>query len=146
MAAITTKTELELGNARLLKLASFVRKEVAPDEFELEYFVSDSAELKADRLGRLYMQHCGSPGCALAWATHVWPEQFWFAPARSPTFGKYVFCSKEFDDGREFFAIDEEDWGYLFNPRCSRTPEEQAKAMEEFVEQRKSGDWLLQNQ
>ncbi len=96
-------SEVEDGRRKLLKLAAFLRDEVAtlpPGRFNMARFATE-ADLRTD-------PECGTAACAFGWATVVWPQELWLevAPNIWPL-GEFLDVMLEGSTARNFGAAGE---------------------------------------
>lgn len=114
---------------RLLTLAHFLKTEVEPLEFDMGHYTEGELPHGKHKGSQL---DCGSSACALGWATVVFPETFWFESSLHwGTLLNVDYCDHT---TRSFFGLVEDEPYYLFGENHRRTPEQEAKVIEDFVD------------
>lgn len=120
---------------RLLTLAYYLKTEVPTVHFRMDaYFeIGDPRRSEQDNLE----QHvCGTTACALGWATVVFPK-YWgwqdYLPIYKPEPSLYRIEACE-----DFFGIGEDGrgWTHIFGAINRRTPQQEAKVIEEYVREK----------
>ena len=124
---------------RLLKLARFLRTEVAKREADGDLDLFDMFEwLRHDRNGHMHRRaslSCGTPACAAGWATAIFPE-LTYSIAHQHIHLRGEKCSRPwavgfYDHIAKFFGLGRSVY-QLFEP-VHRAAEEEADLIERFV-------------
>ena len=127
-------TTIKIGNARLLKLAAFLRT-VPRKRFDYNVFVGD------DWNGAQNLS-CGTKACAMGWAATM--PAFRRLGLYLDRNGQPIIDTPEhsldvFGIARELFAVSLEDARWLFFPsddEIDATPKQVARKIERFVAKR----------
>jgi len=129
----------KIHKQRLLKLARFLRNQVAKREDKFEITLYDHGNwMRADKNGHDHKKaslKCGTPACAIGWATAIFPlymnkrDQIVKTGSRGGSTIKTV---------KSFFGVDysEFEGGRLFFSGDYRTAEREANMIEDYVQTR----------
>lgn len=138
---------------RLLTLAHFLRTEVKSKNFHMGAWIGFNLpwDLFGEKLKKLESRkiaalqsgkpECGTTACAAGWCPVVFPRDWKFSDNLVNPELKKATCArgaggagKTFAHLRGFFALSMDDVKYLFGSGELRTPKQEAKVIEEFVE------------
>jgi len=116
---------------RLLKLANFLEKKIPKRYFDMSMFLGEGED------GRFYRHaniSCGTPGCALGWATAIFKDLCFDIDTENIINRRKPWLDQDsWTTARDFFGIDDQcNIQHLFGPR-SRTAKQEAKVIKDFV-------------
>lgn len=129
-------TSIEVGNARLLKLAEFLETKVPRKHFDIQTLstTGNVAELRSALTGG-GSHYCGTAACGLGWCPVLFPRAWKMNVSEQPVLRDSAHYDEPFLDADRFFQIEPEESAFLFAGyhTDNTTPKRLAAKIRRFV-------------